>query len=55
MWPSLAGDSLLYAVLDVSRCHRLDYVDYLSDRAEARSLHYAVVSTLVLLPIFCNE
>ena len=49
MWPSQDGQWLLYAVLDSGQSYRLDYVDYLTDRSQAASVHFAVVNGSLFL------
>ncbi|XP_057364734.1 inactive dipeptidyl peptidase 10-like [Daphnia carinata] len=42
MWPNLGGDWLIYATLNSSQCHHLDFIEYLADRSRASSIRHAV-------------
>ena len=43
MWPNVGGDWLIYATLNSSQCHQLDFIEYLADRSRASSIRHAVV------------
>jgi hypothetical protein len=43
MWPNVGGDWLIYATLNSSQCHHLDFIEYLADRSRASSIRHAVV------------
>ncbi|XP_046649628.1 inactive dipeptidyl peptidase 10-like isoform X1 [Daphnia pulicaria] len=42
MWPNDGGDWLIYATLNSSQCHHLDFIEYLADRSRASSIRHAV-------------